>query len=166
MAGAAMGPVAAADEFARASILLLDHIGHLPAAELEQQAMFGPITADIRFLLLVRVFELWTHDNDLRRAVGLHRVEPDPDRLWMMTRAAMPVVERIGGDRLRVVLTGVGGGVWPATGDEVAEVVVDAVAFCRRVANRLALDELHAEITGDVPVAERVLTELASLALD
>jgi len=166
VAGAAMGPVAAADEFARASGLLLDHVSHLDAAHLDQQATFGPITADIRFLLLVRVFELWTHDNDLRSAVGLHRVEPDPDRLWMMTRAAMPVVERIGGDRLRVVLTGVGGGVWPATGDEVAEVVVDAVAFCRRVANRLALDELHAEITGDVPVAESVLTELASLALD
>ena len=33
------------------------------------------IVANVRFLLVVRVFELWTHDNDLRRAVGLSRVE-------------------------------------------------------------------------------------------
>ena len=166
VAGAAMGPVAAADEFARASALLLDHVNALDALGLEQTATFGPITAEIRVLLLLRVFELWTHDNDLRSAVGLHRVEPDPDRLWMMTRAAMPLVSAMGGDRLHVVLTGTGGGVWPATGSEVGEIVVDAVDFCRRVANRMPLDELHAELSGDVAAAERVLHDLVALALD
>ena len=126
----------------------------------------APIDAEIRFLLVVRVFELWTHDNDLRRAVGLDRVEPDADRLWMMTRTVMPVVERIGGDRLRIVLTGAGGGVWPASGDEVAEIALDAVAFCRRVANRVSLDELDVDISGDFAAANALLDELATLALD
>jgi uncharacterized protein (TIGR03083 family) len=166
VAGAAMGPVAAADEFARASTLLLDHIAELDARDLDQPATFGPITADVRFVLLVRIFELWTHDNDLRGAVGLHRVEPDPDRLWMMTRAVMPLVATIGGDHLRVVLTGTGGGVWPADGSEIGEIVVDAVDFCRRVANRMPLDELHADLAGDVATAENVLQALATLALD
>ena len=166
VAGAAMGPVAAADEFARASTLLLEHVNALDAEELDQTATFGPITAEIRLLLLLRVFELWTHDNDLRSAVGLHRVEPDPDRLWMMTRAVMPLVSAMGGDRLHVVLTGTGGGVWPATGSEVGEIVVDAVDFCRRVANRMPLDELHADVTGDIAAAEKVLHDLVALALD
>jgi len=84
----------------------------------------------------------------------------------MMTRAAMPLVSAMGGDRLHVVLTGTGGGVWPATGSEVGEIVVDAVDFCRRVANRMPLDELHAELSGDVAAAERVLHDLVALALD
>src|SRR6185503_11746516 len=140
--------------------------GQLDAQGLAAQSRFGPINADLRFLLVVRVFELWTHDNDLRRAVGLGRVEPDSERLWMMTRTAMPVVHGLGGDRLRVVLTGAGGGVWPASGGEVAEVVIDAVAFCRRVANRMPMEDLDAYITGDVAAAERTLNDLATLALD
>ena len=166
IAGASSTPADAASAFARASEVLTTHLGQLDAQGLAAQSRFGPINADLRFLLVVRVFELWTHDNDLRRAVGLGRVEPDSDRLWMMTRTAMPVVDGLGGDRLRVVLTGAGGGVWPASGGEVAEVVIDAVAFCRRIANRMPMEELGAYITGDVAAAERTLNGLATLALD
>ena len=165
-AGAASTPAAAAAEFGRVSAILTDHLLQLDDTGLAAQSRFGTIDAEISFLLVVRVFELWTHDNDLRRAVGLDRVEPDDDRLWMMTRTVMPVVERIGGDRLRIVLTGAGGGVWPASGDEVAEIVLDAVAFCRRVANRVSLDALDVDVTGDVAVANTLLDELATLALD
>ena len=124
------------------------------------------MTADVKFVLLARVFELWTHDNDLRRAVGLARVEPDPARLWMMTRAVMPLVRLVGDARIRFVVTGAGGGVWPAEGDEIAEIAVDAVAFCRRVANRIDVGDLHAEISGDAVIADRTLGALAGLALD
>jgi uncharacterized protein (TIGR03083 family) len=166
LAGASSTPAEAATAFARASAMLTTHLAQLDAQGLAAPSRFGPINAGIRFLLVVRVFELWTHDNDLRRAVGLGRVEPDPDRLWMMTRTAMPVVHGLGGDRLHVVLTGAGGGVWPASGGEVAEVVIDAVAFCRRVANRMPMEDLDAYITGDVAAAERTLNDLATLALD
>ncbi len=162
----AMKPVDAAVEFARASRVLTIHLDQLDAQGLASPARFGSITADVKFLLIGRVFELWTHDNDLRRAVGLGRVEPDPDRLWMMTRAVMPLVRLIGDDRIRIVLTGRGGGVWPAQGDEVAEIAVDSVAFCRRVANRLPIDSLRADISGDVSTATATLNALAGLALD
>ncbi len=72
------------------------HLASLDAEGLTSPARFGSIVADVRFLLIGRVFELWTHDNDLRLAVGLDRVEPDPERLWMMTRAVMPLVRLVG----------------------------------------------------------------------
>jgi uncharacterized protein (TIGR03083 family) len=165
-AGAASLPDAAAAEFRRISTVLTNHLLQLDDVGLAVQSRFGTIAADIRFLLVVRVFELWTHDNDLRRAVGLDRVEPDADRLWMMTRTVMPVVGRIGGDRLRIVLTGAGGGVWQASRDEIAEIALDATAFCRRVANRVSLEDLDADISGDGAVAHELLEQLATLALD
>jgi uncharacterized protein (TIGR03083 family) len=165
-AGVASPPDVAAAEFRRVSDVLVNHLLQLDDVGLAVQSRFGTIEAAIRFLLVVRVFELWTHDNDLRRAIGLDRVEPDADRLWMMTRTVMPVVGRIGGDRMRIVLTGAGGGVWPACRDELAEIALDATAFCRRVANRVSLDHLDADITGDRAAARELLERLATLALD
>jgi uncharacterized protein (TIGR03083 family) len=165
-AGEGFTPAEGAAEFDRVSSLLKTHLAAFDAQGLADECRFGAIVADVGFILVVRVFELWTHDNDLRRAVGLSRVEPDPDRLWLMTRTVMPVVDRIGGDRLRIVLTGAGGGVWPAHRDEVAEVAVDAVEFCRRVANRMPLDHLRADISGDAAAASAVLADLVTLALD
>ncbi|MEP7203463.1 MAG: maleylpyruvate isomerase family mycothiol-dependent enzyme [Ilumatobacteraceae bacterium] len=163
---AVASPAAAAAEFARVSNVLTDHLSQLDAQGLAVVSRFGDTAAKISFLLVVRMFELWTHDNDLRRAVGFDTVEPDADRLWMMTHTVMPEVDRIGGDRLRIVLTGAGGGVWPASADEIAEIAVDSVAFCRRVANRTPIAGLHAEITGDLAAANETLSALATLALD
>jgi uncharacterized protein (TIGR03083 family) len=165
-AGASSSPAEAAAEFALASCVLTTHLFRLDAQGLAAASRFGTINGDIRFLLVVRIFELWTHDNDLRRAVGLERVEPDADRLWMMTRTVMPIVDQLGGDRLRMVLTGPGGGVWPAEAGEIAEVVIDAVAFCGRVANRIPMADLQADISGDVAAAQCTLNDLATLALD
>jgi hypothetical protein len=159
-------PTEGARRFAIESATLTDHLAGRDAAGLAAPAHVGQFLTDVRFLLIARVFELWTHDNDLRAAVGWARVEPDPDRLWMMTRAVMPLIRGLGGDGVRIVLTGEGGGVWESTGDEVAEVAVDAMLFCRRVANRLPTDELDADVGGDSPTVDSLLTALASLALD
>jgi uncharacterized protein (TIGR03083 family) len=166
VAGAALSPAEAAAEFARTSAVVTAHLAHLDSRGLASPARFGTLTVDVRFLLVGRVFELWTHDNDLRTAIGVERVEPDADRLWMMTRAVMPLVRLIGGERLRIVLTGAGGGVWPAASGEIAEIAVDSVAFCRRVANRLSIDDLEADISGDSAAANDTLNALAALALD
>ena len=166
VAGAGCSPSEGAAEFARVSSVLTTHLVALDEQGLAAQFRFGSVAADVRFLLVVRVFELWTHDNDLRRVVGLDRVEPDPDRLWMMTRVVMPLVDQLGGDHLRIVLTGAGGGVWPAKGEEIAEVAVDAVAFCRRVANRLPIELLNAEVSGNAAAANKTLDDIATLALD
>lgn len=165
-AAASLDPLQAADEFARSSEVVTTYLGSLDPQGMAAPARFGALVADVRFLLLGRVFELWTHDNDLRSAVGLARVEPDPERLWMMTRAVMPLVRLVGDQRIRIVLTGAGGGVWLAEGDEIAEVALDSVPFCRRVANRISVGDLRAEISGDETAAVAMLTALAGLALD
>jgi uncharacterized protein (TIGR03083 family) len=165
-AARSMTPMEAADAFANASRVVTRHLATLSPDGLSAPARFGPVTADVRFLLIGRVFELWTHDNDLRAAVGMPRVEPDRERLWMMTRAAMPFVRLLSNPALRVVLTGPGGGVWPAEGDEVGEVVADSAAFCRRIANRISVRDVRAEVSGDAGAANAMLEAIAALALD
>ncbi len=78
----------------------------------------------------------------------------------------MPVVQRMGGQHPRIVLTGAGGGVWAAPAEELAGIAVDSVTFCRRIASRLSMDQLRAEINSDSEATLQVLTHLASLALD
>jgi hypothetical protein len=165
-ATAGSAPPAAAHRFAVESATVTTHLADRDATGLAAPAHVGLFLTDVRFLLIARVFELWTHDNDLRAAIGWAYVEPDPDRLWMMTRTVMPLVGGLSGGGVRVVLTGDGGGVWESTGDEVAGVVVDAASFCRRVANRVPVDELDAEVSGDSHAAVATLTALATLALD
>ena len=42
----------------------------------------------LSMLLVVRAFELWIHDNDIRQAAGLPPSVPDPSTLSLMTQAA------------------------------------------------------------------------------
>jgi uncharacterized protein (TIGR03083 family) len=133
-------------------------------------------------LMVVRAFELWTHENDIRAAVGLTASAPDPSTLRLMTELAvqlLPVgMARAGGRPdpvdLHLVLTGAGGGTWDvALAERAGEsgvpdvaVVADAVGFCRLVANRIGPDELRAHLSGAVVHAGRVLAGAAALALD
>jgi uncharacterized protein (TIGR03083 family) len=129
-------------------------------------------------LLVVRAFELWIHDNDIRQAVGLPPSVPDPSTLSLMTQAAawlLPrAVARSGPSEptiVHLVLTGPGGGTWDipiGDGPPAAEVaiVTDAVEFCRLVANRATPDDLSLHITGDADRAALVLAAAPTLALD
>ena len=69
-------------------------------------------------LLVVRAFELWVHDNDIRRAVGLRPSVPDPPVLRLMSDLAARMLPyaaaRMGLHPVDVhlVLTGPGGGTW------------------------------------------------------
>lgn len=54
-------------------------------------AMHG-LRTTLAKLLLVRTFELWTHDNDIRRAVGLVPTLPDGSTLRLMTAMAAEVL--------------------------------------------------------------------------
>ena len=100
-------------------------------------------------LLVVRAFELWTHENDIRQAVGLPLAVPDPSALRLMTGLAAPALPlgaaRTGLDppvHVHLVLTGPGGGTWDVLlgegGRDPASVriVTGTVGFCRLVANR------------------------------
>lgn len=133
-------------------------------------------------LLVVRAFELWTHENDIRRATGVPPSVPDPATLRLMTSLAVSLlpygVTRVADDvppaDVHLVLTGAGGGTWDvALGDRSAAaavpdvgIVADAVAFCRLVADRIDPAELDAHVTGATALAPTVLAGAAALALD
>ena len=128
-------------------------------------------------LLVVRAFELWAHENDIRLAVGAAPSSPEPSVLALMTRLAVQLlphaVSRTGtgaATDLHLVLTGAGGGTYdlrlgPPRGEaDDLLLVVDAVDFCRLVANRVAPAELDVHLHGRG--ADGVLAAAASLALD
>jgi uncharacterized protein (TIGR03083 family) len=131
----------------------------------------------VRALLIVRAFELWTHENDIRQAVGWVASVPDPSTLRLMTDLAARLVPQAGAGLgeatdVRLVLTGPGGGTWdvtvgsgPPAATSVA-IVTDAVGFCRLAANRVTPAELEVSVTGDPARAAAVLFAVTTLALD
>ena len=146
-------------------------------------AMHG-ITLPLDDLLVVRAFELWVHDNDIRRAVGLPPSVPDPPVLHLMSDLAarmLPYVAARLGLRpvdVHLVLTGPGGGTWDVAigreaggraaepGQEGVAIVADAVGFCLLAGNRVTPAELGPHITGDQSRAISVLAAASTLALD
>ena len=131
----------------------------------------------VRTLLIVRAFELWTHENDIRRAVGWAASVPDPSTLRLMTDLAAGLLPQAAAGLgeatdVRLVLTGPGGGTWDVTvgsGPPAAAsvaIVTDAVGFCRLAANRVTPAELDVSVTGDPARAAAVLFAVTTLALD
>ncbi len=130
-------------------------------------------------LLVIRAFELWVHDNDIRNAAGLPPSVPDPPTLRMMTELAAGLLPGAAArtgltaqTSVHLVLTGPGGGTWDlALGDSQAApvpitIVTDAVGFCHLVANRITPAELGPHITGHRGRAAAVLAAASALALD
>ena len=130
--------------------------------------------------LVARAFELWTHENDIRRVAGRPASVPDVPTLRLMTELAtsmLPFGAMLAGVEgpvnLRLVLTGPGGGTWDVViGGEAAEpvaigIVTDVVDFCRLAANRLDPADLDMQVTtGDRGRAAGVLAAASALALD
>jgi uncharacterized protein (TIGR03083 family) len=175
---AGMAPEQTRAAWRRAADRTLALVRDLPGlgAEVALHGMRLPVSA----LLVVRAFELWTHDNDIRRAAGLPPAVPDASTLRLMTELAARTLPhgaaRAGlRDPMRVhlVLTGPGGGTWDVVvgdGDQAAPapvgIVTDAVGFCRLVANRATPADLDLHITGDAGQAARILAAASALALD
>jgi len=164
-------------EWRRAAGRTLDlvHAAGDPGAEVAVHGMRLPLG----MLLVVRAFELWVHDNDIRQAVGLPPAVPDPSTLSLMTQATaglLPHGAALVGlsepTSVHLVLTGPGGGTWdipighsPRARTPVT-IVADAVGFCRLVAHRATPDRLGLHITGDPDRAAMVLAAASALALD
>jgi uncharacterized protein (TIGR03083 family) len=156
--------------------------------DLDETVALHGMRLPLHALLVVRAFELWVHENDIRLASGLPLAVPDPSVLSLMTRLAARLLPGAavragvpGPGRLHLVLTGPGGGAWDLEWDpewdpetastarpDPAEVgiVADAVGFCRLVSDRMTPAELDPCITGDRDQAAGVLTAAATLALD
>lgn len=132
-------------------------------------------------LLVARCLEVWTHSDDIRRAIGRPLVDPDAARLALMTDLAVrtlplrlaatsDVADTTG--TMRIVLTGPGGGVWrqPLGGEPEADepdvrLVADAVGFCRLSAGRLSAVDLDARVDGDAALGAAILTASAAFAV-
>ncbi|HEV3068538.1 MAG TPA: maleylpyruvate isomerase family mycothiol-dependent enzyme [Streptosporangiaceae bacterium] len=150
--------------------------------DLDEEVALHGMRLPLGAVLIVRAFELWTHDNDIRRAVGLPPVVPDAPTLRLMTGLAARLLPhgaaRAGlreRTRVHLVLTGPGGGTWDVVvgdGDQVpgdapaVGIVTGAAGFCRLAANRAAPAELDLHITGEARRAARVLAAASALALD
>ncbi len=150
---------------------------HLDALDLEHGLVFHQWPFAVRSLLIARSFELWTHADDVRRAIGEPVAGPAGADVRAMSDTSLRslplsihvVADQVPNGRARIVLTGSGGGVWDlqlgAGGDELVTVVADAIDYCRVAARRLTIDELDAVIEGDAELAGRLLTAAAIVAV-
>ncbi|HEX9625067.1 MAG TPA: maleylpyruvate isomerase family mycothiol-dependent enzyme [Streptosporangiaceae bacterium] len=148
-------------------------------ADLTEEVALHGLRLPLAALLIVRAFELWTHDDDIRRVAGLPLTEPDPPTLRLMTELAaglLPHAAARMGQRepvsVHLVLTGPGGGTWDVPVGEdrpvacAISIVADAVGFCRLVANRTGPAELDPLVIGDSRRIAGILAAASSLALD
>lgn len=141
------------------------------------------ITLPLDQLLVVRGFEIWTHDEDIRRATRRPLPAPDNASLARMADLAITLlpVGIAGAGRARpdctarLVLTGPSGGTWdiPLGGPGSrpsrpadTRIVVDTAEFCRIVAARHDPHEAAAAVSGDIVLATDVFAGAAALALD
>jgi uncharacterized protein (TIGR03083 family) len=184
---AGRSPALTRDEWRRAAGRTRDLVG---AADRGQAAIGYPggvavhgMRLPLRDFLVVRAFELWVHDNDIRRAVGRPPTIPDPPVLRLMSDLAARMLPyaaaRTGLPEpvdVHLVLTGPGGGTWdmavgpgeggPGEGRQGVAIMTDAVGFCRLAANRVTAADLDLYVTGDSARAAGVLAAASTLALD
>ena len=96
------------------------HLAGLDRTAGRQPFHFHFLDTSLSTVLITRVFEIWTHDEDIRRATGRTASTPDAARLRRMSRIAVPSIPfglaMVGapapGRTARIVLTGHGGGTW------------------------------------------------------
>ena len=157
------------------------------AGDLDADVAMHGMRLTVGALLVVRAFELWIHENDVRDATGRPPSVPDAPTLRLMTGLATGLLPQAaagtalhGPIDVRLVLTGPGGGTWDLTvGDAPAgptprdvitrsrlRVVTDAVGFCRLAGNRVSPADLDVNVTGDAQLGASVLAAVSSLALD
>ena len=146
---------------------------------MRERVTFAAIPFRVGTLMVLRAFEVWTHNDDIRRAVGRPLDAPDGARLALMSDLAVNALPlgllmtgRSGANRTaRIVLTGPGGGTWRqalAIGETPGEpdvvVVADVVDFCRLAARRMPADDLVCHVEGDQALAADILVGVAVFA--
>jgi uncharacterized protein (TIGR03083 family) len=178
-------PAATLHEWRAATRLVLDALASAPP-DMRERVPFHGIDYRWSTLLVARTLEVWTHADDIRRAIGEPLQAPDAERLTLMTDLAvrtLPLRLATTGAHsgtARIVLTGPGGGAWtqplglgaPSSADPVLDdtapdvrLVADAVAFCRLSAGRIEADDLDATVTGDPTLAAAILASAAAFAV-
>jgi len=177
---AGRSPALTKQEWRRAADRTLDLVREAgPGLDGAARVAVHGVRLPLASLLVVRAFELWVHENDIRRAVGLPPSVPDAPVLRLMSDLAARLLPYAAARTglaepvdVHLVLTGPGGGTWDVmVGQSPPEpvpvaIVTDAVGFCRLAANRAAAADLDLHITGDSSRAAGVLAAASTLALD
>jgi uncharacterized protein (TIGR03083 family) len=149
--------------------------------ELEQNIPWWGLPMRISSALIVRALETWTHCDDIRRALSLPPIRPAaPDLAAMSARSAewVPIMLASDDDPVTpglatLVLTGPGGGVHTVQlGSEAAaadsrpqfSLTLDVVDYCRAIARRIDPADLPHIASGDVVLAERLVSALPALS--
>jgi uncharacterized protein (TIGR03083 family) len=148
-------------------------------ADLGAEVAVHGLRVPLGLLLIIRSFELWVHENDIREVVGLPPSAPDASTLSVMTNSAASLLPQVAiraglhdSVRVHLVLTGPGGGTWDIevgqspSAPAAVTIVADAVGFCRLAANRVTPADLDPYVTGDQDSAAAVLAVASTLALD
>jgi uncharacterized protein (TIGR03083 family) len=157
------------ERFTRARDALLSLDETLPATE--KLAGYSLPSA-----LVIRAFETWTHCGDIAAAIGQAEQPAEPPVLRAMAELAVQTLPvalaakgyEYPGRTARVIMSGSGGGDWTiacTAGDAVGTIPdvvlrVPVVEFCRRFADRLAVDDVPFEIDGDADLG-RALVDAA-----
>jgi uncharacterized protein (TIGR03083 family) len=151
------------------------------AAELEgDDVVWWGIPTRLSTLCILRAFEVWTHADDIRRAVGEPQLAPPaPSLLTMSSRAAewTGLMLAVAGRSTEpavgtLALTGPGGsthmvqlGLEPArTRMPRFALRIDVVDYCRAVGRRIRPDDLTYDVEGDAVLARQLVDALPSLA--
>jgi uncharacterized protein (TIGR03083 family) len=125
-------------------------------------------------LLIARSFEIWTHGDDIRRALGRGVESPAHADLRTMSIASVNSLEllvplmsnRPTMPSTRVVLTGPGGGTFDlGRGERQLTVVAGVVDYCRLAARRATLETIDFNIEGDEQLAHDLVKASQAVSL-
>jgi uncharacterized protein (TIGR03083 family) len=148
----------------------------------DQEVAYHHLAGSLRGMLVIRTFELWTHDDDIRRAVGLPANELDDRRLSLMSTAlieALPLGMALSGTTqpgraVRVDVTGAGGptsfvvALSPGETPGLPDLTIQgsALDLCRLASNRLPVDQIDLVAEGDRSLLGPVLVGATAFAMD
>ncbi len=169
----ALAPAEVVAEWQALAARTASHVAGLGPDDLERLMPLHGIPFRVTTAIVARAFELWTHADDIRAALGQPLVTPDPPVIHRMAIesvsslpfAALGLADPPGPAVARVVLTGPGGGAWTllvgGAADADAEpdltLVTDVVDYCRVVSRRLDIETLDRHVEGDADLAVSLL---------
>jgi len=145
------------------------------------EVAYHHLSGSVRGMLVVRTFELWTHDDDIRRAINRPPNPLDAERLTLMSSDLIGVLN-LGmalsgttqpGRTARINLMGPGGGSYDVAlaAGEIAglpdiTITTSALDLCRLASNRLSADLIDLAVDGDRALLEPILVGATAFAAD